>query len=395
VRQYLYSPPRGYYDLPMLWSFDGSVLTDGVNALNQQVPIYAGYGDFILRRSLGFDRVLAHAGGFSGTGQFQVRDAQGRYLQQIPQYVNIGGPGSLLQNAAQHAVINELSFRENTQIKFDLYNVLRATDPGGTTHYSAQLGFHGVRRLKGSSPYVAGYRYRPKTYIYVFPVNLQAQTAPLTTVTTALPIVNYDFELWDLRLIYEGNASFTATGEGQGVLTCTAVQSGPAGDSIEVIIQTAVSSTPITVSVTGNTITVTLGTLAPATLETTYAVAQALNSNPLSSSLITSVGTPVPPYSTPIPSCPTGTFPLTGGGGALSGNVPGALMQVYDQNGVGVFYSPVVDLFVNRLSYYLNGAFVPPIVYQQNTQLKVDMQSLLVSAATAQLHLFGRQRIPC
>lgn len=396
-RGYLYSPPEGYFDLPMLWPFSASALTAGQNYLNQQVPIYAGYGDFVLRRVVGLDRVLNN-GRFSPftVGQFQIRDAQGRYLEEVPQYVGKGGPGTLFENAAQLAVVPELLFRENTQIKFDLTNAGPAFDPNGTTNYGAQLAFHGVRRLKGKSPYPASYRYHPKTYAYVFPVNLQAQTSPLTTVTQSLAIVNYDFELWELRLLYAQCATVTIGGaEGQGLLVVTAVQGGPAGNAISVVINAVASATPITISVTGNVITVSVSTTTPAGTATTYAVAQALNSNPLSAALVTSVGTPAPPYGTPVPSTPTGTFHLSGGGSALSTNDPWSLLQIYDQNGVGVYYSPVVDLYVNRLSYYLNGAFVPPLVYQQNTQLKVDMQSLLINPATALLHLIGRQRIPC
>src|SRR5271166_6375179 len=163
----LYSPPPGYYDLPFTWVYDASALTDGQNFLNQQVKIFAGYGDFILRRIVGLDRVLSNAAAVPGQvnppGQFHIRDARGRYLQQFPQYINVGGPGAT-QNARDIAIVPESMYRENTGINFDLYDVLRATDLSGSTHNSAQIGFQGVRRVQGTSPLTPKYRYRPKYF---------------------------------------------------------------------------------------------------------------------------------------------------------------------------------------------------------------------------------------
>ena len=102
----LYTPPAGYYDLPMTWLYDGSGLTDGTVALpNQQVPILAGYGDFILRRVVGLNNLLN-----AGSGQFQIRDSLGRYLQSVPQYVGKGGVGQIKGNAADMAISPEVLY---------------------------------------------------------------------------------------------------------------------------------------------------------------------------------------------------------------------------------------------------------------------------------------------
>lgn len=403
-RSYLYSPPEGYYDLPMLWPFSANGLTLNANYLNQQVPVYAGYGDFILRRIVGLDRVLndGRRGTVLTVGQFQFRDSQGRSLEEVPQYVGTGGPGGLENNAAQLAIVPELLYRENTAIRFDLYNLAPAFDPNGTTNFSAQLAFHGVRRMRGVSPYVAGYRYRPKTYWFVGQLTLPAQTSPLTTTTVGFPIVNYDFEFWELRLVYVLNAFYNQPQiEGFGVFNVTAVQPGPAGNGITLVINglppTPAPNLPLTVTVTGTTITVELGTDSSGNISNCNQVGNAMNATPACAALVSVYA----PFTQPLGPGPiedsilTGTFDLAGGGEALSTNSPWSLLQIYDQNSVGLFYSPTVDLFVNRLSYYLNGAAVPPVVYRQNTQIKVDVQSLLEQPATAYFYFVGRQRIPC
>lgn len=404
-RNYLYTPPEGYYDIPMLWPFSVNGFTTGQNYLNQQVPIYAGYGDFILRRIVGIDRVLNNGEVAPNltVGQFQFRDSQGRYLEEVPQYRGTGNRGGLELNTAQLAIIPELLFRENTAIRFDLYNVVPWSDPNETTTFSAQLAFHGVRRFKGVSPYIAGYKYRPKPYIFLGQVTLAAQTSPLTTTTVGFPIVNYDFEFWELRLVYVLNAFYNqAPGEGLGVFNVTAVEPGPAGNNIVLVINglppSPAPNLPLTVTVQGTTITVQLGTDSASNISNCNQVGNLMNATPGCAALVSV-------YAPPAPTPPgggviedaitTGTFDLAGGGETLNSNDPWSLLQIYDQNGVGMFYSPTVDLYVNRLSYYLNGAAVPPMVYRQNTQIKVDIQSLLEQPATAMFYFVGRQRIPC
>jgi hypothetical protein len=108
----LYSAPDGYEDYPFTWAYDGTILTDGQNALNQFVYIQGGWGDFIMRRCAGLGSVVNPAG-----GSFLLRDSQNRPLASDP--VLIGSVNDDLMFP------NEVPYRETTKISFDLYNVLR------------------------------------------------------------------------------------------------------------------------------------------------------------------------------------------------------------------------------------------------------------------------------
>jgi hypothetical protein len=110
-----YSPPEGFYDQPFYYVYNGDILTDGQNALNQQIAMIPGIGDFILRRVVGVDRLVNIT---SPTGQFQFRDRTGAYYESVP--VNIQGGG-------EFAIAPELEYPDTGQIRFDLYTVLRAS----------------------------------------------------------------------------------------------------------------------------------------------------------------------------------------------------------------------------------------------------------------------------
>jgi FG-GAP repeat len=109
----MYRPPEGYYDVPFTWIFDASQLTDGVNALNQFVYIKAGYGDFICRRIVGLASVLNPT-----TGKFQIKDRYERPIESDPKFVTAPGTDDEL-------LIREIDYPETSNIRFDLYNVLR------------------------------------------------------------------------------------------------------------------------------------------------------------------------------------------------------------------------------------------------------------------------------
>ena len=319
---HLYQPPPGYYDLPMTWLYDASALTDSTNGYvplsNQHVTVMAGYGDFILRRIVGLNNILSKTGfplGFPGDGLFQVRDALGRYLQSVPQYVgNSGvGYGTLQDVAADIAVVPELFFRENSQIYFDLVNIRRTPDYSGFSYNGAQLAFQGVRRLKGISPFDPTYNYNLKTYTYVKSLTLPVTTSNQTAIPTQFaitPVVDYDFELHQIQIVY----------------------STPAGVLIPQI---------------------------------------------------------VPPY--------TGTA-----------SVPLSLVLLFDQFQVATSYSsatiqgaaggpaPMPDLYMNGLSYYGNGAIVPPLLYRRDSQIRMQVFSLVGSSPVKMvINYVGKQRIPC
>lgn len=389
----LYTAPDGYYDLPFIWIYDGSGLTNGVNALNQRVSIYAGYGDFILRRIVGMDRVLQANAGVN-TGRFQVQDSRGRYIEEFPQYVGVGGAGSATQNSRDIAISKELYFRENTQINFDLYNVNKFNDPNGTTQVGAQVGFHGVRRIAGTSPLVPKYKYRPKEFVYV-----QKQTLPLFTlvmqaVQVVQPVDDYDFELHEIKLVYQSFA-FAQNSAGSGVqFQFVAVALGTQGNGITVTVNNVAGpqSAPVVVTVVGTAITVNVLNGTPANQ-----VAPAINAFQPAAALIVASQTAGPPGSAVIP---TGLVTLAGGGANPSANAGNSALVLYDYNNVATSVSnsgtaPVIDAFINRLSYDTNGALVPPLWYPQQSLIRADFYNLTKNPLGLVIHYIGVRRVPC
>lgn len=110
-----YEPPQEYEDFPFLWIYDASGLTNGNNYQNQFVYIEGGWGDFIMRRAVGFKGVLNPA-----DGTFQLRDSQKRNMSSEPLYV--GGAGA----NDDYAFPNEVPYPETTIIQFDLFDILKA-----------------------------------------------------------------------------------------------------------------------------------------------------------------------------------------------------------------------------------------------------------------------------
>ena len=396
----LYHPPAGYYDLPFMWIFDASQLTDGSTFRNQRVPILAGYGDFTLRRIVGLDRVLSNAAAIPGQvnppGQFQVRDSRGRYLQEVPTYIGTGGPGVNTQTSGDIAIVPELEYKENTQIQFDLIDVLRALDGGAASVFAAQIGFHGVRRVAGRSPLDAGYKYRPKHFMYrttgvlVNPVSVTAglnSTKPLQLVQA---VDDYDFELRELRIVYLSQASAVFSGDHS--LTIVAVAAGSAGNGITLTTITGGANKAFSISVDtlALTVTVQLQTDSGGNPVTTFAqLVQALNANLGVTALF--VTNPTVDISTVSP------FSITtaGGGGLVPNFQPNALIQLYDQNRVQVFSQAVNDMYINRLSPEANGAFVPPLFYRKDTLITMEVFSLQNAPVEIQVHYLGVRRVPC
>jgi hypothetical protein len=106
-----YTTPEDTYDLPFIWVFDASQLVDGQDYPNQIVYLQGGYGDFILRRVVGIRRILNPA-----TGQVQVRDNEGNYIQSAPVFAT---------SQDDLCILPELRYQELGGIRFDLGKVLK------------------------------------------------------------------------------------------------------------------------------------------------------------------------------------------------------------------------------------------------------------------------------
>jgi hypothetical protein len=391
----LYTPPAGYYDLPMIWVFDASQLVNGNNYPNQNVPIYAGYGDFLLRRVAGLDRVLSNAAFVPGQqnppGQFHLRDAQDRYLESLPTYINTGGPGAGA-NSRDIAIVPEVLYKENTNIPFDLYDVLKASDASSSSNFSAQIAFCGVRRFFGTSPLVPTYKFRPKSYTYttsqrIIPV---VQSGGGFNTTQVIPILqkvfNYDFELYQILITYDIPASANQTLPFQFSIVSNTTGLLGNGQTL-VILPTLNPNQQLTITVAGSTVTVLVQTDGSGNVLTQAGtLATALNA---AQSLFTAATT------TPIIEVSALTL-VTSGAGPANVNTSQALFQLYDQNRVQVWSNPVADVLINGLAYNRNGALVPPIFYRQSSNIEIDVSSLQKNnPLVVNVNFVGRQRIPC
>jgi len=198
-----YQPPVGYVDEPYMYVYDAfqAGLTDGGTYLNQTVQITGDY-DFVLRRIVGLDSVIAP------TGQFRWRGPNGENTSNAPVTVGTAQRDQL--------VLPEVVFPRTSQIAFDLYNTQRRYANGNNALvpvYQSQIGFAGVRRRQhGVMPTAGNFRRIP----YQTLLTLQAYGQPAViaagaggfgpqsvgnALTASLTIDNYDLEVCMLQFV--------------------------------------------------------------------------------------------------------------------------------------------------------------------------------------------------
>jgi hypothetical protein len=118
----MYTPPEGTYDQPYFWIFDSEAagLVDGQDYPNLSVYIQGGYGDFVLRRVVGLDRVL-NPPSAPPPGRYRLREANGDYMESLPVFSGLTvTPGV---EGIDLAIMPERFYRETTSIRFALFNV--------------------------------------------------------------------------------------------------------------------------------------------------------------------------------------------------------------------------------------------------------------------------------
>lgn len=104
-----YTPPPGTYDQPFIWVFDASSLVSGNDYQNLQIYLKGGLGDFVLREVLGLKPLLN-----ATAGQYHIQDYNGSYIEQFPVFG---------QGADQIGIVPELKYKEQGQIRFDLFDI--------------------------------------------------------------------------------------------------------------------------------------------------------------------------------------------------------------------------------------------------------------------------------
>jgi len=198
----VYYTPSGCVDLPFIYVFDASALTDGSTPAPLIKSITSDSdADFVLRAILGVPNCINPAGGgfllynYSGSQAFD---------------------SAYSPFANHYAVVPEKLYPRFNAIKFQLQNVLRANTAcvvGGVSLpiYYSQIAFQGVKRYNTTLPnYRPGspalpppynpddYVLRPYTYNHKLNLNWSAWTAaglPQLAQTFTIEIQDYDFEL--------------------------------------------------------------------------------------------------------------------------------------------------------------------------------------------------------
>ena len=207
-----YRSPEGTLDVPFVYVFDGSTLTDGLVQL-QNLPVQLqGESEFILRRIAGVNTVVDTA---ANGGKFNYRTPHGAYAN--------GNPSSGIVAGQNWPVVPEkLYTRHNSAIFFDLYQTLRSfTACGGTPIYTSQIAFFGVKRFdkgRGYPTRVTPYQYRECKYGYGFNLTVNwnhfsSGTIPAPPQTFQVTMDRYDFELQRIAI-----TNTTTSGSGTGGL---------------------------------------------------------------------------------------------------------------------------------------------------------------------------------
>jgi hypothetical protein len=186
--QSTYRSPPGTFDLPFTWVFDASIFANGSAQPNSSVYLLGGYGDFLLRRVVGMNRILAG----DKTGQFQIQRAtKGSYIQSDP---------VMGENSPELAIAPEEWYPETGKIWFDLFGINQPTPLA-----SSQIAFQGVRRQKGTLNRPKG-SFNPKSYTYQVAATIDA--IPGSPIVARTLIQDYDFELHQIMVMVKGPSGY-------------------------------------------------------------------------------------------------------------------------------------------------------------------------------------------
>ena len=198
------------------------------------------------------------------------------------------------------------------------------------------------------------------------------------------PVLNYDFELYDLIILAQfggagglGNeeGSVTFLNKTNGSLSLTVTVSGPS----------------FIASVVGSTVTITLpdGTGKPDGVAL-------INSSPVLSAVLSATWT-----GSFFGIFPDGSITIAAPSYGASGGLSN--ISLFDQNKVAISNAPVFDAFMdgipNDLSgTYGNGAIATPLWYQKDSQIQINVQSNISSSSVIiglYFYLVGRKYYPC
>jgi hypothetical protein len=192
-----YRTPEGKVDVPYVYAFDASGLTDGLDYKNLSVVIDHN-SEFILRRVMGLNLCVNS----NATGKFRCHQQNQLQMQQSPIR-----PGLMLDGATLSGtlpVLPEAIYQPASAIPFELYGVLRNATADTVPIYNSFLAFCGVRRFDAGDIYThkTSYPYRELPYTYTYPLALNwshwtgaSNGVPTNPHVFTIPIYEDDFEL--------------------------------------------------------------------------------------------------------------------------------------------------------------------------------------------------------
>ena len=210
-----YRTPAGKVDVPYVYVFDASGLTDGLDYKNLSVAIDHN-SEFVLRRVAGLNLCVNS----NATGKFRCHQQNQLQMQQAPIR-----PGQMLDGTRSGflPVLPEAIYQPASAIPFELYGVLRNATADTVPIYNSFLAFCGMRRFDEGVIYThkTPYIYRELPYTYTYQLNLNwahwtdaGSGIPTQPKVFTIPIYEDDFELSAIGVV-QSNGQMVTTNDFQ------------------------------------------------------------------------------------------------------------------------------------------------------------------------------------
>lgn len=388
-----YTTPPGFIDQPYFWALDTADVPNGGNA-NLAINLPGGF-DFLLRRFTGVQTVVDPASTSSGFN-FLYNNKQ-------------GFASATLRNPAKlrdRLIIPEAFYPQTGGINFSLENTLCAfiTDPAnGQTIEYGQMCFQGARRRQGSVQVNDSRKFRRIPYHKECAMNINFSYFGNRQRQFSFEVDDFDLEAHAIYWTFD-TPGFDFV-DWEGIVPTSIRVNGAVASTVVLDLQSNAPNPTLTVSVSGNTVTVQMVNLGLGTLTTAQELIDAVNGNSAAAALMTLSLWSGNPASSAIP--PTtltlSNWQLNRTFTSASGQYgPIAKFCLYDYAGNGLMPNPILIDYLNEpipfgsVRNQKSGALYPILIYPKDSAIRVDMVSMLRTGVTvnAKMNILGMQRIP-
>jgi hypothetical protein len=211
-------------------------------------------------------------------------------------------------------------------------------------------------------------------------------------VRIQLALDNYDFELYDIILVWISGGTFGYVAENGGILFQALNNTG-----VTLNIPTPPPGQVYSSVVVGTTITLNLATT-PSQMLVPQLIA-AVNSDPNLINLLSASLAPNTNFPSATPAyVPPALVAQVIGAPAYEAAIGSTNLVLYDSNKVAVSNLPVLDQFMddNPSGKYKTGAVVTPLWYPKDSVVQMDVYSNLTAGSGILLvYLVGKKWFPC